>query len=156
MYRGAIARANMRPYITMPSRYAGTSAFLLCLWHICTSAVWTGQACDPPPRSGHSKLIIRRTAALRGKLPFQLSHSSRRSQTWRSILRWFTRSRSSAYENETADQFGMAYRKRLRDISSDREAQQIDLQKSECPDQIGGVLRHRIPNASSITWVAAT
>ena len=33
----------------------------------------------------------------------------------------------------------MAYRKRLRDISSDREAQQIDLRKSERPDEIGGV-----------------
>src|SRR5258708_7440015 len=60
------------------------------------------------------------------------------------VLRWFARSRPSAGENETADQFGMAYRKRLRDISSDREAQQIDLRKSERPDEIGGVLRHRI------------
>src|SRR6267154_3158489 len=60
------------------------------------------------------------------------------------VLRWFARSRPGAGENETADQFGMAYRKRLRDISSDREAQQIDLRKSERPDEIGGVLRHRI------------
>src|SRR5216684_5737228 len=60
------------------------------------------------------------------------------------VLRWFTRSRSGAGENETADQFRMAYRKSLRDISSDRETQQIDLRKSERPDEIGGVLRHRI------------
>src|SRR5258707_9908053 len=60
------------------------------------------------------------------------------------VLRWFTRSRSGAYQNETADQLRMAYRKGLRDISSDREAQQIDLRKSERPDEIGGVLRHRI------------
>src|SRR5260370_3647166 len=60
------------------------------------------------------------------------------------VLRWFTRSRSGAYQNETADQFGMAYRKGLCDVSSDREAQQIDLRKSERPDEIGGVLRHRI------------
>ena len=39
----------MRPYITMPSRYAGTSAFLLCLWHSCASAVWTGQAATHRP-----------------------------------------------------------------------------------------------------------
>src|SRR6266481_6678825 len=60
------------------------------------------------------------------------------------ILWRFTRSRSGAGENETADQFRMAYRKSLRDISSDREAQQIDLRKSKRRDEIGGVLRHRI------------
>lgn len=60
------------------------------------------------------------------------------------VLRWFTRSRSRAYQNETADQFRTAYCKRLRDISSDREAQQIDLRKSKRRDEIGGVLRHRI------------
>src|ERR1700682_338979 len=38
----------------------------------------------------------------------------------------------------------MAYCKRLRDISPDRESQQIDLRKSERPNEIGGVLRHRI------------
>src|SRR5258708_32836106 len=60
------------------------------------------------------------------------------------VLRWFTRSRSGACQNETADQFRMAYRKGLCDISSDREAQQIDLRKSKCRDEIGGGLRHRI------------
>src|SRR5258708_40170078 len=39
------------------------------------------------------------------------------------VLWWFTRSRSGTDENETADQFGMAYCKRLRDISPDREAE---------------------------------
>src|SRR5260370_14599617 len=58
------------------------------------------------------------------------------------VLRWFTRSRPGAGENETADQFGMAYCKRLRDISSDREAQQIDLRKTKRPDEIAAVPRH--------------
>src|ERR1700676_3843951 len=60
------------------------------------------------------------------------------------ILRWFSRSGSGADENKAADKFGMAYRKSLRDISPDREAEQIDLRKAERPDEIGGVLRHRI------------
>src|ERR1700733_932608 len=38
----------------------------------------------------------------------------------------------------------MPYRKGLRDISSDREAQQINLRKSKGRDEIGGVVRHRI------------
>src|SRR6202171_2173813 len=67
------------------------------------------------------------------------------------VLRWFARSRPGAGENETADQFGMAYRKRLRDISSDREAQQIDLRKSECPDEISAVLRHGIDRVRRLT-----
>src|SRR6202048_4415483 len=60
------------------------------------------------------------------------------------VLRWFTRSRPGAGENETAYQLRMAYRKGLRDISSDREAEQIDLRKSERAHEIGRVLRHRI------------
>src|SRR6202790_3821944 len=51
------------------------------------------------------------------------------------VLRWFARSRPGAGENETADQFGMAYRKRLRDISSDREAQQMNRRNSARPDE---------------------
>src|SRR5260370_32615918 len=58
------------------------------------------------------------------------------------VLRWFARSRPRAGENETADQFGVAYRKRLRDISSDREPQQIDLRKTKRPDEIAAVPRH--------------
>src|SRR5271163_3431228 len=60
------------------------------------------------------------------------------------VLRWFARSRPGAGEYETADQFGMAYRERLRDISPDRESQQVDLRKSDRPNEIGGVLRHCI------------
>src|ERR1700688_1185675 len=49
------------------------------------------------------------------------------------VLRWFTRSRSGACENETADQLRMPYRNGLRDISSDREAQQDRSAKAQVP-----------------------
>lgn len=46
--------------------------------------------------------------------------------------------------NETADQFSSAHRWHLRDISSDQKASRSIREDIERPDEIGGVLRHRI------------
>src|SRR5882757_11304975 len=60
------------------------------------------------------------------------------------ILWRLTRAWAGACEYQTADQLGTAQCKCLRDVSPDREAQQIDLRKSEGDDEIGGMVGHRI------------
>jgi hypothetical protein len=67
------------------------------------------------------------------------------------ILRWLARAGTGADENKTTDKFGMTHREGLRDISANRETQQIDLRKSERSDEIGSVLRHCVNRVGRLT-----
>src|SRR5260221_7663402 len=55
-----------------------------------------------------------------------------------------TTSRPCAHEHELPNDLGMAQRKRLRDISPDREAKNVDPPGVECVYEIGGMVRHRL------------